>query len=1023
MTTGGILGGGAGYHYETPVMRSLGKITPESYDYRDQSKLMSKLVGDVSLMGGQMRKMQKGIDAANQNFIQQLQSLINDVVVLLGGGGDTGLDLGDLKYILQMFGALFGLDQGIFPLNLFNAAWHFFSNFILPGGNFEEVINMLIDNFIATVLDIFGEVPILGEALQQLAAIISELRDILMPIFDALTELFGAFDLEIGDTGGIAGLFGPLGPIVDAIFEALDVVDLPDISEIVKTFLQLGAPLVNLIAGVIKAIALFIKLLSGNADAGDFEDILSDIFTIADPVDGGSLGIADFGTGIIQMFLNPTGLLTTIEGLAAAIGLDFSDPIAFITSLAEQLLSFLGIGSFLGTNSPLSALNLFGLSDILGSIGIGQLSSVPQELLDNPGFKEAISVQGAGIWIWDETDGRTVPGCASVTAANIVRQLVSNNIKVAEDDELAPIIRAKWSGLTYTGTQPVRLEVVRLLYNTTTQTYAIMGVDVLAGPTSPGANQTTWFDLTDDYVVPANTSHICLQLVVDDNASAGTVKFDDASVKKTGGIKMSWIPGLPELNTLVQNFIDIVIEALGGIPVVGGLLTTVLDLLQNIPFLNILGIGGPTNIGGSIQSTWDQWISGLVGVIGTGAGLPDLFNIGQDISGRATLGQMGWDILGIRNNKPLKTGFLPSSISNVNLDKVAIGSLTAPTVPITPTTALMSYHIIEESMPIGAIQFQGYGTTNLTGFYLNIYTMNQTTGICDVLLHNSADIKGLLTGGAGPPFPVTYSLPTPTAVLEPGTIVGIEMVVRGTGAQHNVAGGQTWLQDQVVYPRRWSSVRDSSTTLAPSSITPVYSNNVPAVEIAVSASPISLPHSPVSTPLLAPGTYSIPIPNWVNFIDLIGIGGGGGGQATGFNLGEGGDAGVWNGVTLTRGTHIPTGTTTLNIVIAALAIGGDGGGPLGDPGAAGGNAVVTATGMTTFTCLGGAGGNNEGSSRTGDSPGNYVFNGKSYSGGTAQNTASANGIAPGGGGAGATNASADGGTGGSGAIFVEFRQS
>lgn len=75
------------YKYQSSESRTLGSITPDSFDYRDQAKLLTQLTGDVSYMSAYMRKMQQGIDDANQNFIQQIQSLINDMTVIFAGGG------------------------------------------------------------------------------------------------------------------------------------------------------------------------------------------------------------------------------------------------------------------------------------------------------------------------------------------------------------------------------------------------------------------------------------------------------------------------------------------------------------------------------------------------------------------------------------------------------------------------------------------------------------------------------------------------------------------------------------------------------------------------------------------------------------------------------------------------------------------------------------------------------------------------------------------------------------------------
>jgi len=187
-------GPGGGYKMESKESSALRSINTDSYDYRDQAKLLTKLTGDVSYLAQYTRQMQQGIDAANDNFIQQLQDFINEILILIGGGGDTGFDFGDLKYIFQAIGALFGFDTqtgiaSIFPINLFSAAWHFISTYIFPVDNFGEFVDFLIDQFIATILDAFGDIPILGQALEQLFVWITQIRDLI----GAFNEMFGSW--------------------------------------------------------------------------------------------------------------------------------------------------------------------------------------------------------------------------------------------------------------------------------------------------------------------------------------------------------------------------------------------------------------------------------------------------------------------------------------------------------------------------------------------------------------------------------------------------------------------------------------------------------------------------------------------------------------------------------------------------------------------------------------------------------------------------------------------------------------
>lgn len=125
------------YKYESRESRALSTITTESYD-RDQQKNLIKLNQDVSYMAAYMRKMQKGIDEANENFLEQIQSFINNLIVLFGGGDTQGFDFGDLKYIFQAIGALFGFST---PTRTPSSVTNYFStNYLADSPDFSDVV-------------------------------------------------------------------------------------------------------------------------------------------------------------------------------------------------------------------------------------------------------------------------------------------------------------------------------------------------------------------------------------------------------------------------------------------------------------------------------------------------------------------------------------------------------------------------------------------------------------------------------------------------------------------------------------------------------------------------------------------------------------------------------------------------------------------------------------------------------------------------------------------------------------------
>ena len=202
-----------GLRYDSPTERALSTITDEDYQkvYSDQAALTSKLVNDVSFIAANLRKVQSQADQADENVIQQLQDFINDIEVIMGGQGDTGFDFGDFKYVLEAYGALFdfiGPDGNIqTPVNLEQAMTNFFDQYLFGGQNWQQQFDSQTDTEIATMLDILGEVPILNQAAQQLAMIISKNRDNTDTMANVFNTFFQAFNIAPGGSFDLADFF------------------------------------------------------------------------------------------------------------------------------------------------------------------------------------------------------------------------------------------------------------------------------------------------------------------------------------------------------------------------------------------------------------------------------------------------------------------------------------------------------------------------------------------------------------------------------------------------------------------------------------------------------------------------------------------------------------------------------------------------------------------------------------------------------------------------------------------------
>ena len=507
-----------GYKYESPEARTLGEFAADKFSYRDQGKNIIQLNNAVGYMSAMMRKMQRGIDEANENFVQQLQGLVVEIITLLGGGGDTGFDWGDLKYVIQAIGALFGFvnNEGeiTLPVNLFTAAWHFFSNYIGGTQNFQELIDQIVDGLIATVLDIFGEVPIVGQALQQLAIIISDIRDLLNPIAGAVQELFDALSIEIDDLPGIANYFGVLKPIWDALSDALDAVDLPNFALVLHQIALWTVPFVETIANVINALTYFVNLLTGAQKAEGLQDILDDLNAIfkldfavgsGGNIGSGAVDVVGWATAFITDVLQPTGLLAAAQAIINAI-----------------------------------------LPEWLPKVPLSSIKDFNPNLLWNGGFDDPISINPASDFTHDATIGETTPlGSAKVIFDGTDKKpLYGNEIPATAGDTINFVAKVFYDSVVVSGGNA--LEVYAVAFR---DDDAVLEELFIAGV---GTNGTAadWETLTGTYTAPTDTAYVAMELKARQYATAGSGWFDNCEISQTPDFKPTWVT---ELQDRIQN--------------------------------------------------------------------------------------------------------------------------------------------------------------------------------------------------------------------------------------------------------------------------------------------------------------------------------------------------------------------------------------------------------------------------------------------------------------------------------------
>lgn len=666
---------------------------------------------------------------------------------------------------------------------------------------------------------------------------------------------------------------------------------------------------------------------------------------------------------------------------------------------------------------PDNILNLFRI------ISVGALSPKGPNLWPAGAFP-AGSVSGAGDWVLDPTVSHTptdttnplgLPstGSAKVIADGTDQALRSIATTVNAGQELSVSVFVKWAGFTGTN-NPVRFQIAE--YADGVQV-GIVDIEIFT-PTPDG----DWRQLSGVYTVPAGVNSVRGRFYLGSDATAGTLWWDDAEAYQTGLLPANLVAGLPEsiqdLLARVQAVIDTVIHALTGSTDLLHSLEDLILALLNIPFGNVLGVGGPTNIGQSILDLIDHIVGGLVGTPGTGAGLADLFNINRLVSSWAALGNMAWEILGIRNNTPIYTGLLPNGKSNFPITGVNT------TLDATQAASLIATYRVEESFPLGVVSWLGYGITGITAFYVNIWQIDNTSGNW-TLVHHSPSIAGDLVAGTTPQWNF-YELVDPLAAVA-GEQYAFELVP--VGATHHVRGMDTG-DDIPDHPFAktvaLAATRNNTTspdtppsTIAKTSVT--RSSKVPWIEIAIDTGTTQGHHDPVTIYFTESGT--VPIPTFAKYIEAIGVGSAGGGKSGGTAgfYGEGGSPGKWAAIVWERGVDFDDSDVSVTVTIGD---GGTGGVLFGDGGT--GDPTTIAVADETLTADGGEGGNSlrlGGQTFIGVGPGNYTFNGQVYVGGGNQNVFSSGGTSPGGGGAGGNWITVSpGGDGGRGAAWLRFRQ-
>src|SRR5690349_9200882 len=82
--------------------------TGKSFVNKDFAKNLAFLNQTADVHTAFLKKLQAGVDDANAGVIEQIQGFAADLFIMFAGGEPTGIEIGDLKYVIQGIGALLG---------------------------------------------------------------------------------------------------------------------------------------------------------------------------------------------------------------------------------------------------------------------------------------------------------------------------------------------------------------------------------------------------------------------------------------------------------------------------------------------------------------------------------------------------------------------------------------------------------------------------------------------------------------------------------------------------------------------------------------------------------------------------------------------------------------------------------------------------------------------------------------------------------------------------------------------------
>jgi len=1054
------------------------------------------LAGAIDLYAGSPSIAGSNLFQIDHNPLDQLDQGIQDVI----GQGSSGLGANILTAIETVAQAIIDTILGLpidTPLNFstdVNAALGMLGSFIDNLLTFLGDLNPLDPNFLSNmeqyaaqfIESILAPTGIFDLAQQIIDALTGESNSSISGLLTWLDGFYNALTGGASSTlAGVESFFTNLLSLFGLSGSALTASGFDPLTAIETFITDILAPnglttlITNLIGSISTDLGAVWAAITGIAGATvtDVQTLFSNLASLFG-IDLSSLSSGTFDPltaieNFITNILQPNGLTDWITNLLSGLGISASGISATVLTDLESIIG--DIGSLLtGANVPALQTVIDDLQSVIDALtgGTGVIADITTTITDAISSAASLA-QG----IIDTLTGSAAGTGTLGDLVTSVQSMVSNAVSSAVST-LTSLVQGVIDTLTGAASGTGTLADLQTWLANLLSMFGVNLTDLTSGTFDP---LTTIENFITNILAPNGLStmldNLLSSLGISSSGISATVLTDLSSIANEIGSLLG-ISNIPDLQTLVDTLTGgsgSAISAVASIPAaIGGVIDTLMqgwgatgsgytlaDLLNaamSIPSQAVAGVLGGTNIGTAIEGVIDSAVQALSNdATSAGNGLSVFTNLLNDLSnmlgfnstGAAPAGsltaiaQTNSEFINQQSvTQPLSANVDPTTDAVFPLSNLA--SLGTPaSLPLVALTAANSvvgfistvYGGVKESIDwIGYPQ--GGSIAGMTGLYLNIWSINTTTGVPTLVWQTPASILNQVSIDTKPDWNA-LNLPTANFISSvQGAIYAVEMVLTGSG-QYNVVGMANAIPAKTgVIPAMIGAQRGGATATAPNSLPVigtapsfVYDASTPWFGMSGTAGQTQYVPNLVqlSTPAGPTSMVNPAVSNgWANYFDIVVCGAGGGGSSGGLVTGgDGGSAGLWAAATFTRAQM---GTANITVQVGAGGAGGQGPGQNG--GSAGTASYVSVPGQATITGAGGAGCDNESGGLTagaGVEAGNYPHNTahgatNTYYGGLGGATGQTYGAQPGGGGAGGNadiyGSYISGGNGGPGVVFI-----